>query len=214
MREGPILFNAPMARATLTDRKNQTRRIMKLRNGQYMPPSQRKDPNGWAQMLRLCPYGQPGERLWGKENYRTYKGFDHESMLTMQERLSCNDYEMRILAPIHYEADGGRRNWNATDASPGRLRPSIHMPRWASRMTLEVLNVRVERLQDISEEDAVAEGIEKTEAGFWSLYGQAETDGTYSPIASYRALWSSINGPESWDANPLVWAVNFKRIEP
>jgi hypothetical protein len=86
------------------------------------------------------------------------------------------------------------------------------MPRRACRITLEVTGVRVERLQDISEADAMAEGIEKTKHGFWSKYGQSDVDGTYSPRASYRALWESINGPGSWDANPFVWCVEFKRV--
>jgi hypothetical protein len=100
------------------------------------------------------------------------------------------------------------------DATPGWwTRPAIHMPRAASRITLEVTGVRVERLQDISETDAIAEGIDKTAAGFWSTYGRSGVDGTYSPVSSYHCLWDSINGAESWDANPWVWVVEFRRIE-
>jgi hypothetical protein len=87
-----------------------------------------------------------------------------------------------------------------------------NMPRAASRILLEIVSVRVERLNDCSEADAIAEGIAKTVSGFWSLYGQANVNGTYSPRASYRALWESINGLGSWPGNPWVWVVEFKRI--
>lgn len=87
-------------------------------------------------------------------------------------------------------------------------RPSIHMPRWASRITLEVTSVRVERLQDISEADALAEGVNAHQ----DHHGRPTTS-IYSPVQAYRDLWEQINGPGSWDANPWVWAVDFKRLE-
>lgn len=171
MKERPILFSAPMVRAILDGRKTQTRRVVKLRNGQYMPPSEKADINGWRQMLRNCPYGQPGDRLWVRETH-----FD-------AKRLN----EGRIL----YRADG--------DVSRFGWTPSIHMPRSASRITLEVTGVRVERLQDISEADAVAEGV---------VWEQGQT-----AINVFETLWESINGAGSWDANPWVWVVEFKRAK-
>jgi hypothetical protein len=109
--------------------------------------------------------------------------------------------------------------WFWADGNPEwgnwtRPKPSIHMPRAAARIVLEITEVRVERLQEISGADCLAEGIGKTAHDFWSLYGQHSTEGTYSPRASYRALWGSLNGPSAWDANPWVWVVSFKRTTP
>ena len=193
MKERPILFSAPMVRAILDGSKTQTRRVVKLLNGQYMPPSRAADINGWNQMLRLCPYGQPGDRLWVREAflgwYKTAdKSFSH----------------VAAYRADGYELEAGER-WT----------PSIHMPRAASRITLEVTGVRVDRLQDISEEDARAEGI--TDGGCLNC-GNPETDcGCLNPQPdardSFVRLWQSINGPESWGANPWVWVVEFKRLE-
>lgn len=205
MKERPILFSAPMVRALLDGTKTQTRRLFGPErmtwptDGRYETHAIRGGnlvctgggpfiPNDW---IHYCPAGQSGDRLWVREAWTTHACFDH-------------------LAPrncpksIHYMADG--------EIQTGKGRPSIHMPRWASRIDLEVTGVGVERLQDISDDDAIAEGIEKTSAGFWSLYGQADTDGTYSARASFRALWESLNGAGSWNANPWVWVIIFKRI--
>lgn len=117
----------------------------------------------------------------------------------------------RNAAEIFYRADDAR-----TYETDGCWRPSIHMPRWASRITLEITGVRVQRLQDISAEDCIAEGIEETMAGRYRIYGR-EADGRdvdRSPRTSYASLWESINGAGSWGANPWVWALAFKRIRP
>ena len=107
-----------------------------------------------------------------------------------------------------------RIHYAATEDRGGLLwRPSIHMPRWASRITLEVTGVRVERLQDISEADAYAEGIEQTDF-IEEAEHQEPATGAPPGRYAYRALWESINGPDSWTANPWVWAVEFKRISP
>lgn len=108
---------------------------------------------------------------------------------------------------VAYKAD-----LDSAEAKSMKWRPSIHMPRWASRITLDVVDVRVERLQDISEEDAKAEGCEEITPGFYRNY--LSTDGAtfYSAAMSFQSLWESINGPDSWDANPWVWVVTFKKI--
>ncbi|MDP1925734.1 MAG: hypothetical protein Q8K57_13250 [Thiobacillus sp.] len=179
MKERPILFNAPMVRALLNGTKTQTRRVVKLRNGQYMPPSERKDPNGWRQMLRLCPYGKPGDRLWVRETWT-------------QEWV-----RPKQGAEVFYRADGEV----APEFEPWI--PSIHMFRWASRITLEIVSVRIERLQDISRGDAMAEGCP-----FPNM-----ADGP-DPTQWYADLWQQINGSGSgsWSANPLVWVVEFKPL--
>ena len=208
MKERPILFSGPMVRALLDGSKTQTRRVVKPQPTHFNPvgvPRLAK-PVGPNAVI-TCPYGQPGDRLWVRESwapdppcdgtwgYTTWAGCREGQIAGVPDRFRHPRF-------CNYAA-----NWLH---GPIRWTPSIHMPRWASRITLEITGVRVERLQDISEADAKAEGIEKTPSGFWSLYGQADVDGTYSPRSSYRALWESINGPGSWDANPWVWVVEFK----
>ena len=189
MSERPILFSAPMVRALLAGTKQQTRRVVKLRNGQYLPPSERADTNGWRQMLRLCPYGQPGDRLWVRETW----GID-------QADNGGDRHWHRFV----YRADPGAQPLD--NGTPVPWKPSIHMPRSASRITLEITEVRVQRLQEISEEDARAEGVQMP-------------DGTPTPPDwwSYRQefshLWESINGPGSWDANPWLWCISFRRTD-
>jgi hypothetical protein len=154
---------------------------------------------GRDQRAIRCPYGQPGDRLWVREAFRTYAAYDAESMGDMQQRLSCTGDEMGRVAPIHYLADGHRRNWLATDAMEGRYRHARFMPRWASRILLQIDAVRVERLQDISTKDCWAEGIPSS----------PDVD----PRHEYEELWERINGEGSWDRNPWVWAVSFRRTE-
>ncbi len=204
MRERPILFSGPMVLALGAGTKTQTRRVLKptpppaaVSFGEYYHPDPR--PHFWAfdgdalmDFAVPCPYGQPGDRLWVREAWSTHAFMD-----------ATPPRDLRTIS-IHYWADG--------DIRTGKRRPGMFMPRRYSRILLEVTEVRVERLQDISEADAIAEGIEKTGHGFWSLYGTAGVDGTYSARSSYRALWGSINGADSWDANPWVWAVSFKRV--
>ena len=205
MKESPILFNAPMIRAILANTKTQTRRIFKPdrmtwdANGRYTTYAMRGGelsttgsgpfkPSSW---LHYCPYGQPGEdRLYVRETWAAPHAYDH-----LPPRLIPQD------ARIHYAAteDRGGLLW----------RPSIHMPRWASRITLEVTGVRVETLQDIDLADALAEGISDTGALILDSAGNEQG----GPIAEYAVLWEQINGPGSWDANPWVWVIEFKRVE-
>mgnify|MGYP001809841647 CR=1 FL=1 len=199
MKEIPILFSAPMVRALLAGTKTQTRRAWR-----EQPPAGVRV--AYVPGHTRTPYGQRGDRLWVREAWRT-TGDDGR----------CDDMPPRDLQPhsVWYEADGDA-HWRTL---VGKLRPSMFMPRWASRITLEVTEVRVERLQVISEADAIAEGIEQftdfLPSGHWRRYDKA-TFNSYvsSPVDSYASLWESINGPESWAANPWVWAVSFRRITP
>lgn len=178
MKERPILFNGPMVRALLDGSK--TQREFKGKNGGVWP--RKNDLPGMRQILRNCPYGQPGERLWVRETWMYGQG----------------------STPI-YRADTPK-------APEGQVwRPSIFMPRAASRILLEVVSVRVERLQDISNTDASNEGVRySTEhMGHWSGTGDKWF---MSAQDAYRNLWESINGAGSWDANPWVWAVEFKKV--
>ncbi len=204
-------------------------------------------PNAKNDVLALCPYGQPGDQLWLREAWRPAAWRD-EGRVAVDYRASpeqnrtpwldvpegtwaemwprLTDEALAALdagrGSIRSEGDGFR--WDRGD-SPCRWRPSIHMPRWASRITLEVTSVRVERLQDISEDDAIAEGLHRIEidSGYrdsysatpstWAQVVEQEVAAYNDPTRAYRDLWESINGAGSWDANPWVWVINFKRVE-
>jgi len=206
-KERPILFSAPMVRAILEGRKTQTRRVIKPQpndselSDDVLPATTygyawRDDGDGvWH-----CPYGAPGDRLWVRET------FIHEPA----------DYcwEASVSIPCRpastvYRAD-------VEDPRGGRWTPSIHMPRALSRIDLEVTGVRVERLQDISEADAMAEGIDRVGERFKG-YMPLHTGEQYDPAlakTSFSQLWESINGDRSWADNPFVWVIEFKRIKP
>ena len=208
MKERPILFSAPMVRAILDGRKTQTRRVVK--NIPWLPDV---NPNfsqarpfvnagrwrmaGSAEMTTdfYCPFGQPGDRLWVRETFGHFERND---------QLKAGD-------EIFYRADG-----ESVDLEPWR--PSIHMPRWACRIELEITAVRVERLQDISEADALAEGAFKAPASgrISDSYATMAIAGIWYATATkwFGNLWRQINGEESWDENPWVWVVEFKRVQP
>ncbi len=159
-----------------------------------------------------CPYGLPGDRLWVREKFSPHNTGTMKFVVFAEGGQKYDDG--RYFPPLKEYAAG------AFDHI--KWKPSIHMPRWASRITLEITGVRVERLQAISEGDAKAEGIEGRKWGptttNWRDYSNCHwgtTDqGFISPTASYQTLWESINGPGSWDANPWVWVVEFKRATP
>ncbi len=212
MKERPILFSAPMVRAILEGRKTQTRRALRK---QFVPDAEPAEvpatsPEGWQinghsglwwddtdacidDAIR-CPYGQPGDRLWVRE------AFMHEPA------DYCWEASVTIpVRPAHtiYRADSDPNG----EANGIGWKPSIHMPRWASRILLEITAVRVERLQDISEEDALAEGVtfkNPVKPGHASRMGRE----------AFAELWESINGPDSWEENPWVWVIEFKRVTP
>ncbi len=148
--------------------------------------------NGSKQEIRgfpPCPYGAIGDQLWVKETYRSWKRFDFDKPINIPEG-----------APIFFEAD---ENTISKGLFTARIRQSIFMRHWMSRLTLEITNVRVERLNEISEEDAIAEGVR------CRCMSSAIT---VAPSVAYYELWDSINGPGSWDQNPWVWAITFKII--
>lgn len=202
VKERPILFSAPMVRALLTGRKTQTRRVLRVQ-----PPAATRGMKVWhhpeprphffandgASMLDFavpCPYGQPGERLYVRETFAPiypqdpdYNGgqpieYDYRATYTHGDRLG--------------DTLGIKKTW----------KPAIHMPRVASRILLEITAVRVERLQDISEDDAWAEGV-----------SACTVDASVTGVDLYRVLWEQINGPDAWAANPWVWVVEFRVLE-
>lgn len=184
-KERPILMSGPMVRALLEGRKTQTRRACK---------GQRELSNIHDFQLDRCPYGKPGQKLWVRE---TFSG--PHCMEATEGRAAVPPSKWDRSSHIWYWADGNPESGDWT-----KPRASIFMPRWASRILLEITDVRVERLQDISEGDAIAEGWEPL---------ASRNPGNGGPFDWYRSLWESINGAGSWDANPFVWVIIFKRIE-
>jgi hypothetical protein len=244
-KERPILFRGPMVRALLDGSKTQTRRICKnqpypngfkwdgndfLCHNDYLPPSAMlmdggskkflyttSDVEGWESE---CTYGQPGDRLWVRETFNGPMWFGEIEPPDSHTPEYC-----------HYKADGGEtpEYMDADDNLVCRWKPSIHMPRWASRITLEIVSVRVERLQDISEADALAEGIDcrhlivdtryeggshvEEWAGRYFYDGLEKDEGLESAEDDYAALWERINGAGSWAANPWVWVIEFRGVD-
>lgn len=191
MKERPILLNDAMVRAVLAGTKTQTRRIVKnvLNNNRLQLKGRQQHV---LDSVDLCPFGQPGDRLWVREAWFDTEPYKHAPLFT--------DRKLRAA----YRADDefiGCHHW----------RPSIHMPRWASQTMLEITDVRVDRLQDISEADAIAEGIERSGECNWRHYGDDGDDFT-SARHSYRSLWQSIYGTDSWNANPWVWVIEFRKV--
>ena len=208
-----------MVRAILDGTKTQTRRVVKAKHLPRLENSVLNFLDGkWNQ--RPLPYGQTGDRLWARETCRAEElsdGLDGVRYLADDGFVSIQPNEDGINRWLEMRDYGNRPNTVARVKTV----PAIHMPRWASRITLEVTGVRVERLQDISEADAIAEGIESLTYGGQTTYRDyslsdelaAVSPMLKSPIASYRSLWASINGPGSWDANQWVWVVEFRRVE-
>ena len=200
MKERPILFSHSMVRAILEGKKSQTRRAIKLpaapmRLGEWEPttvggegcftfgknrekisvPEQTAIWHTRNGKTLVCPYGEVGNRLWVRETFKPISG------------------------GYAFKADN-HVNW-CKSVRETKWRPSIHMPRRASRIDLEITGVRIERLGDISRDDAIAEGAPRPDAA-------------YSMRDSYRMLWEAINGKGSWDLNPWVWVIEFTRVKP
>jgi hypothetical protein len=198
-KERPILFSATMVRAILDGRKTQTRRIIKLPKNCHWYHAAHPSNDGhflkegkegyWHVEELPCPYGKPGDRLWVRESWGVSSSYDGVPPRNISG------------AAVRYPADG--------TYSGIKFRPSIHMPRWASRITLEITAVRNERLQDISEQDAKAEGAPSE----LHMLDSVRLGAKATHRAGFERLWKSINGPDSWAANPLVWMIAFRRIE-
>jgi hypothetical protein len=221
MTDRPILFSAEMVRAILDGRKTQTRRVMKVQPppdawvtvGHYHPtvidrhgdmqPGEEIFGAHWddGESGLRCPYGAPGDQLWVRETWTQY--------------------------PIELNPEPCDAWYKATSNGPPppfKWRPSIHMPRWASRSTLRITDIRVERLQNIegqhpSESDAIAEGVRAIHHGDGECYYSAFRDEPHpknwcDPADALHELWNKINGPGAWEANPWVWVISFERVKP
>lgn len=197
MKERGMIFNAEMVRAILDGRKTQTRRPIKWKQTRFTEIGEREDGSKWpwsedaehaCDFWHPCPFGAVGDRIWVRETWARYN-IDQNS----------HDIAYRATTPADWPEEG-------------RWRPSIHMPRWASRILLEITDVRVERLNAISQEDAQAEGMELT--GWRPTYSDPDSGGeVMTPYDNFAELWSSIYGDESWKANGWVWVIELKRVE-
>jgi len=192
MSEKPILFNAEMVRAVLDGRKTQTRRILKDAPSDPKCTEHLKHPDGrWffkGGGIAKCPYGKPGTKLWVRETWAHLNDYDGQVLLA-SSRIAL------------YRAD------NEETIQPLKWKPSIHMPRWASRINLEITDIRVERVQDISDQEAKAEGVD-------GIPDPTILGTNYHHIIPFAELWDSINKKRGygWDENPWVWCVSFKKI--
>lgn len=204
MKEHGMIFNAEMVRALLDGRKTQTRRPIKpqpeLTSGSgfswngavYGAGSNARETNRNFAHTK-CPYGKPGDRIWVRETFRVHSRATDVATLVYRanEKNSWTEQTHRVPVAACNKP-----------VSPEKWTPSLHMPRWASRILLEITDVRVERLNDISEENAKAEGA-PTEC---SVIGDKH-------FLGFRTLWKSIYGEDNWQVNPWVWVIEFKRIE-
>jgi hypothetical protein len=190
-----------MVRAILDGRKTQTRRVMKPQptiDGmwhclpKYSASSELAFRDG-APYFGSCPYGRPGDRLWVRETWAQPAALDPGPTVYRADYPTC--------VPVAFE--------NIPPADAITWKPSIHMPRALCRLVLEVTGVRVERLNDCTQADAIAEGIERDGDGWLSYAGGSCVE---FPTTSYASLWDSINGADAWDANPWVWVVEFRRV--
>ena len=224
-RERPILFSGPMVRAILEGRKTATRRVVKPQPDSpcviaseicwmqgrvtcIWPAPYTLDDGTRPDHHAICPYGQPGDRLWVRETWASVPygpaqihGIDWPGVPDMRPRKVDERNRARVVI---YRADGGM---------PGDevWTPSIHMPRWASRITLAITRVRVERVQDITEADAIEEG---GGPGYMPNASGSTTCVGHRPM--FARLWNELNAPRGhgWSVNPWVWVIDFERIKP
>ncbi|MFG6420885.1 hypothetical protein [Klebsiella quasipneumoniae] len=213
MTERGMIFNAEMARAILDGRKTQTRRPIKWKQTRFTEIGEREDGSKWpwsedteraCDFWHPCPFGAVGDRIWVRETF-----------CPVDDTQYGGEKWVDYRATPKFEASHPA-GWDSApnDAEALKWRPSIHMPRWASRILLEITDVRVERLNAISEEDARAEGI--IDGGCLNC-GEPEPCGCANPepdaTDAFAYLWQSIYGQESWNANPWVWVIEFERVE-
>lgn len=221
MAERPILFSAPMVRALLDGSKTQTRRVMKFKTrsdgARFQPiPAKRIDDTSYEMH---CPHGNPGDRLWVRETFYAY-GRWVTRFSEKKRRDEWHFLDMTVECDRRYQYDADSPDVAQATGRGGALpgwykRPAIFMPRAACRIELEITGVRVERLAGICESDARAEGC--TASGWQPSYSNPDNAGgaeSMSAKDAFADLWESINGAGSWDANPFVWVVEFKRVMP
>ncbi|EBE4782500.1 hypothetical protein FHK17_24645 [Salmonella enterica] len=202
MKERGMIFNGEMVRAILEGRKTQTRRPFNWRRQPAMEMAERDDGSLWpwaedcergGDIWFACPFGEVGDRIWVRETFRVHSRATDVATLVYRASVRNSWTEQTHRVPVAV---------CNKPATPEKWTPSIHMPRWASRITLEITDVRVERLNSISDSDASKEGC---------CIADMESGDCLSDV--FTRLWTSIYGDDSWQANPWVWVIEFKRVE-
>lgn len=221
-KERPILFSGGMVRAILDGRKTQTRRVIKPQPTEFglvWRTACDGEFGAWEDdgllldegKQRTCPYGQPGDRLYVRETWKTGKRLDHLSPLGIEQAARDAFWTAGPFCPLWYPADDSYRRWGDNDENnfgcPGKVRSSIHMPRWASRILLEITDVRAERLQDISERDAEKEGYKRIPVAGWEYQGMQTAAESFLHGEWAQAI-------QEKHGNPWVWVIEFKRVKP
>ncbi|EKJ5234464.1 TPA: hypothetical protein ACXGAW_002665 [Klebsiella pneumoniae] len=236
MKERGMIFNGEMVRAILDGRKTQTRRPIKWKQTRFTEIGEREDGSKWpwsedaehaCDFWHPCPFGAVGDRIWVRETWATL-GNEDGCCIDWEGNLCKGDERSaaRIYRASCEQRPGDYGLWSIPDDAywkphtkehkfEGAWRPSIHMPRWASRILLEITDVRVERLNAISEEDATAEGVPPAGSLLPDYPGTFLTPkGDFATAkVAFQRLWESIYGEESWKANGWVWVISFKRVE-
>ena len=220
MKEKPILFSGPMVKAILEGRKTQTRRVVSDQSSVTDICGGGVEPTVWWPDTGRCPYGGCGEYMWVRETWMLYD--KHESRHYLQDHKIPDSPNGLMPGSEGYWKR--RIRYAATEKNPDpvntwKWRPGIHMPRWASRITLAITDVRVELLNDISEADARSEGIqvlplqsEDDPSAWWQSSPGVNQERTAR--ASFRGLWNFINRKKNpWESNPWVWVVSFERVK-
>lgn len=190
MKERPILFSSEMIKAILEGRKTMTRRVIRFKKSNLRDIT--------IPMPQECPYGKPGDRLWVRESYKDWSSGTNR--ISYRADYTKDDEDMEL------EVGGVTPKW----------RPSIFMPRWASRITLEITGIKVERLQEISEEEARREGIEPFFGCAGTQLGWKSNKFGHYPLAvdAFKELWGSINGKKyPWSSNPWVFVIEFSKVD-
>ncbi len=198
--ERGMIFNGEMVRAILDGRKTQTRRPIKWKQTRFTEIGEHEDGSKWpwsedsehaCDFWHPCPFGAVGDRIWVREAFRVHSRATDVATLVYKasERNSWTEQTRRVPVAVCNKP-----------ATPEKWTPSLHMPRWASRILLEITGVRVERLRSMSQDDARAEGV-------------IAASGPMEAGLAFRELWDSIYGEESWKANPWVRVIEFKRVE-
>ncbi len=203
-----MIFNGEMVRAILDGRKTQTRRPVELpvhdKNlGCELAGNELAGELSAGNYLNSA-FGKPGDRIWVRETFRVHSRATDVATLVYKASVRNSWTEQTHRVPV---------SLCNKPATPEKWTPSLHMPRWASRILLEITDVRVECLREISQADAEAEGVGKLKKGFWKNYQPGWTEFQLTARGSFATLWKSIYGDESWYADPWVWVVEFKRIE-
>lgn len=211
MKERPILMSGPMVTAILSGAKTQTRRVVKFTESGYVKEPcghrrwHRDDPNATL----ACPYGSIGDRLWVRETFQPLWADENQFN---DER----DYKTGLGYYVNYPATDGIAEWHDfyREEVSNACKPSIFMPRWASRITLEITDVRVERLMEISADDVIAEGVGLAFSKFKTFSVKTDRQAwECGTLQMFAQLWDKINGKKhSWASNPFVWVVEFKRV--